>query len=167
MPVTLDATPKGASSNSYATRAEAITYFSGRLNATAWPSDTALMDQALVSATNRLEAEDYYGVRTDPNQRLKWPRLYVVNDAGYLYDSDVVPRYIKEAQYETALWLLTQGTADANAPTGLEPFEQVSVGSVSVTRDKNFRAGQLPDVVKRLLRDLTITSSGSARIQRG
>src|SRR3954466_11507226 len=117
MPVTLDATPKGAASNSYATRAEAIAYFDGRLNATAWPSDVALMDQALVAATSRLEAEEYYGTRTEPNQRLKWPRLDVPNDAGYFYDSNVVPRYVKEAQYEVALWMLAQG--DVNLPTGL------------------------------------------------
>jgi hypothetical protein len=167
MTLSLDATPKGASSNSYATRAEAIAYFEGRLNTTAWPSDTALMDQALVAATNRLEAEDYYGVRTDPNQRLKWPRMYVPNDNEWLlWDSNVVPRYLKEAQYEVALWLLSQGSTDALANTGLEPFQQVSVGSLSVTPNLNYKAGDLPAVVKRLLRGF-IASSGGGRLMRG
>lgn len=165
MTLVLDATPKGASSNSYATRAEAIAYFDGRLNTTAWPSDTALMDQALVAATSRLEAEEYYGTRTAPNQRLKWPRMDVPDDAGYFWDSNVVPRYIKEAQYEVAHWMLTLG--DVNAPTGLEAFEQVSVGSISVTPDKNFKSGTLPDAVRRLLRGFATTAGGSVRLLRG
>lgn len=167
MPVTLDATPKGASSNSYITQADADTYFLGRMNADNWTNAASSdKDQALVAATSRLDVELYVGVRSAQGQRLKWPRLNVVDEDNYLLSSDVVPRFVQEACCELALDYLNAGTEDRNAPTGLEGFESVRVGPVSVTRDKAFMAGQLPAVVLRLISAYRV-SPGGFRVARG
>ncbi len=152
MALTLDATPKGASANSYITRADADTYFEGRMNASAWTSATdSNKDLALVAATNRLEAiSDYLSYPTDTNQRLRWPRIWVVNEYGGYYDPDVIPRLVQEACCEEALRLLNT-TGDPFVETGLEPYTNVKVGSLDVTPDKGYMAGDLSPATVRLL----------------
>ena len=169
MPLTLDATPKGANSNSYATRAEADSYFEGRRNADTWTAATAAeKDQALVAATTRLEQESYKASRTTSEQRLKWPRIWVETDDDYLtwYDSDTIPRVVKEACYELALASLNAGTTDPQADTGMEGFDHVQVGPLAVDINHAFRGGQLPASVTRLIRHVSISISGTVRLIR-
>lgn len=171
MALTLDATPKGVNSNSYATRAEADAYFDGRMNAGAWTAATnAQKDLALVAATSRLEQEKYKEGRTTTEQRLQWPRAYVLTpDENFRswYDPDVVPRPIKEACFELALAMLNAGTVDTLAETGLEGFDSVTVGPLSIDITKSFRGGQLPANVRRLLRGLTTTAGSGITLIRG
>lgn len=169
MALTLDATPKGVNSNSYATRAEADAYFEGRRTADAWTAASGTeKDQALVAATTRLEQESYKSSRTTTDQRLKWPRLWVETDDDYLqyYDAETVPRPVKEACFELALVLLNAGTTDALADTGMEGFDEVSVGPLSVTVNHNFKGGQLPATVVRLLRHVSDSINRTVRLLR-
>ena len=176
MAFTFDATPKGASANSYATVAEADDYFGGRLNAGAWSAAGANKAIALAMATARLDAEQYLGAPTTTEQRLKWPRSSVLRDGpssddsvwygGTMYDIDTVPRPIKEACYELALALLTAGATDPLAETGLEQFERLAVGSVDLTMRDGFRAGQLPATVSRLLGPFRLGGDGTVRLLR-
>lgn len=171
MALVLDATPKGVNSNSYATRAEADAYFDGRMNAGAWTAAVAATkDLALVAATSRLEQEKYKEGRTDTAQRLQWPRAYVQTpDENFVswYDPNVVPRPMKEACYELALTFLNAGTLDTLAETGLEGFDSVTIGPLSVDITKSFRGGSLPANVRRLLRGLSTTAGSSVRLIRG
>lgn len=171
MALVLDATPKGVNSNSYATRAEADAYFDGRMNAGAWTAAVnATKDLALVAATSRLEQEKYKESRTDSAQRLQWPRAYVPTpDNSYIswYDPNVVPRPIKEACFELALAFLNAGTVDTLAETGLEGYDSVTIGPLSIDITKSFKGGQLPPNVARLLRGLVTSLGGSVNLVRG
>lgn len=171
MALVLDATPKGVNSNSYATRAEADAYFEGRMNASAWTvAVSATKDLALVAATSRLEQEKFKEGRTTTEQRLAWPRAYVQTpDENFVswYDPNLVPRPVKEACFELALSFLNAGTVDTLAATGLEGFDSVKIGPLSVDVTKSFRGGSLPPNVVRLLRGLTTTAGSSVRLIRG
>lgn len=161
MAVVIDATPKGAAANSYDTLANAETYFEGRLNTSDW--DDATEDQqnrALVQATNRLEQEDFEGLKTTSDQRLKWPRNGLVDERGDSADEDTVPERVKHAQFELALAML--GT-DLLADTGLEGFQSVKVGPLDVTPRHMQQAGELPENVRREL-SLWMVSPSSANV---
>lgn len=167
MALTLDATAKGASANSYVTRAEADAYFDGRVNAAEWTASTvtaATKEQALVAATDRLEQEQYLGYKTTTTQRLKWPRTNVYDDDGTAYAEGVSPRPMKEACYEQALALLKD--AKLLDATGLAAFDAVAVGPLNVQIRQPEASGKLPAQVQRLLRGLWIGGSGIVRLVR-
>jgi len=151
MAVTVVATAKSATANSYVTLAETDTYFEGRLNATGWSGAATddIKNRAIVMSTARLEQEEYFGSPTDIDQALKWPRFSIVDSDGRLFDQDVIPAPVKNACQELALELLNGGVVLAD--TGLEGFVNVKVGSLDVTPRVSRRAGTLPQQVKRLL----------------
>lgn len=166
MALVLVATPKAVNANSYLTVAEADAYFEGRTNAGKWTgATTAQKDLALVWATSRLEHEEYYGVPTTSDQRLKWPRWGIEAD-GFFIDSDVIPRLVKEAVCELALALLEDGLVDRFKDSGLEQFDSVTLGPISIEIDKSYPAGTLPVLVTRMLGRFRSGGGGSIRLLR-
>lgn len=168
MPSTLDATVGGAASNTYISQADATTYLGDRLNTSAWTNaDSTEKDQALLQATRRLDVEEYDGSKNTQGQALKWPRVGAIDDDGYEFATDAIPQIVKDAQCELALWLLNQGTTDALAPTGLEGFINVKVGSLDATPRHSQKAGALPQVVLDILRPVLATSRSMVDIVLG
>ena len=173
---TLIATPGAPDANSYVTVEEADSYFDERLNASAWaaasPEDKA---RALIQATRRLDQEEFEGVPTrplngtavdQPTQALKWPRQMADTDAGWTYEDDIIPDPVKQATMELALVYLSSDS-DPLADTGLEGFEQVQVGPLTVVPRHQRRAGELPENVRRLLQPVLRMSRANVRIVRG
>lgn len=163
---TLDATVGGTDSNSYATRAEANTYFDNRLNATTWSalSDDD-KDRALITATSRIEQESFVGTVADEDQALQWPRDGVVDRNGNEVLETEIPQQVKNAQYEYAL-TLTGGTTQL-LPSGLDQFTEVKVGSIQVKMKDGFIEGKLPDNVYRELEEFLTTRRNEIRKVRG
>lgn len=156
---TIDATVGGASANSYVTVAEATSYFDARLNADAWTADATKQIPALIMATLRIDQELYQGSPTSTTQRRKFPRMNMVDpETDLAIDSATIPNDLKDAVCELALHLLRAGTSDPTAPTGLEIFDALSVGDLSLTPAKI--VPQLPPQVTRLLRKLRTGGSG-------
>lgn len=174
MPVTLVATVGGATSNSYAEVSEADAYFDGRQNVSAWTR--ASEDQkkrALILATARIDQEEFVGTLVSPltgtsagtTQALRWPRQGATNEEGWDYLTTVIPEPVKKATYELALEILGGGVSLTD--TGLEGFEDVKLGPLSVTPRHSRRAGSLPEQVSRYLASLLTTPSGiTFRIER-
>lgn len=163
---TINATPKHTAANAYLTLAEAETYFAARLNVAPWTAAAdAQKEQALITATTRLDEETYQGTKTTVEQALKWPRFGTYDDNNDHYDQDVVPGIIKDSTCELALAMLA---SDLLASTGLEGFEEVQVGPLRVRPRVTTAAGILPEVVTRKLRPvLTTPSRSNARLVRG
>jgi hypothetical protein len=168
MALTLDATAKGASANSYCTIAEAIAYFEGRLDSDdTWANAVAgatTEEVALVMATSRLELETYSGIPTTTTQRLEWPRMGAYDSNSVYLDADVVPRCVKEATFELALALLQDDTLLGD--TGLEAFTAISAGALSVQLRSGFAGSRLPKVVRQLLAPVRVNYDNSAHIVR-
>jgi len=103
----LIATPGTADANSYLTVAEADAYFAERLYSEAWgAASNENKEAALIMATGLLDSSYVWsGSATTPDQTLAWPRtgmkLY-----GQTIASDVIPRLVKKATAEIALYLL-------------------------------------------------------------
>jgi len=160
--VTIDASVGGANSNSFVTRAEAQSYFEGRLGAGKWePDSTELTDQdrALVMSTSRLDIEKFYGNRVSLTQRLSWPRSGIVID-GVAVAQTALPRQLKEACFELALaYLQNPSTADNS---DLDDFESIAIDGISLKPRSSTRADKLPDKVNSLLVEIAEVSVGTS-----
>lgn len=167
MAITLEATAGSATANSYATLAEAESYFEAHANAAAW--DALDGDEAkkacLITATNRLEQEQYLGSRSDEDQRLAWPREGIIDD-GLEVDSETIPRFLREACLEEALAVAAQPARyDTN---GLAQFESLSAGPISLTtRTGAMGSNALTPAASRLLARVRKGGGGSFAWMRG
>lgn len=161
-PPAIVATVAGISSNSFCTLAEAETYLSARLNATAW---TAAVDDsknmALLEACRDLSGLGCWrGRRVNDTQALSWPRDYVPDPdnpdnegllvTGYqvleapfstivYYLTTIVPVRVKDAQIELALEYLRAGSSDV---AGLDPSSNIKSEKVDVIETVYVGQGQ-------------------------
>jgi len=156
-------TPGGEDDNSYAELEEANAYFEDRLNTTEWEaaSDTN-KQRALVTATQRIDEEQFFGGKTNSGQALKWPRTGVLDEDGNEFDPATIPERVKQAVYITALELLR---ADFLAENYMGNFSYFSAGSVQIKQFTQTSAGRLPADAQRLLRHV-MTSTGGGRVVR-
>lgn len=91
--------------NSYLTIEEANEYFSGRLGSDIWTTLTETQkEQALRTATKRIDCLPFIGYKVNPYQKLQFPRYFV--DFSFALDLFVtaeVPLQVKDATAEEAL----------------------------------------------------------------
>lgn len=167
MAVVINATPKSPTANSFVTLAEAEAYMAERLNVTAWTGGDDKKSQALITASYRVNQEQFEGYQTTTSQNLKWPREGATDDDGEEYDPDTIPNIIKWATYEEALALLNRGNQDLLHNTGLEEYKRVKVGELEIERNMSYVAGQLGENVKRILRPVLATASNSSLVYLG
>lgn len=145
--------------NTYGSADEADLYFEGRVNATPWIESTEPKENLLYSAWQQLEQHRYAGRKTDPLQAAKFPRTGLVDEDGQAVDPDEIPKNVKWAQFEQALYMASLGTTDASLPTGLEPFKTLKTTTVTLEmkdQEPLDRSGLAPAAV-RLLGDWLIT----------
>ena len=165
-------TPGGSTDNSYVTLAEATAYFGDRLNSTAngdWTNDSAgvartsaVKEAALVTATRRIDEEQFIGEKSDAAQALKWPRASAFDEEGNEFDSTTIPARVKQATYICALELLK---TDFLSEDYLSNFAFFSTGTLQFKQFTQQSAGRLPAEVIRLLR-IVMTSAGGGRLVR-
>lgn len=123
MPLTLDATPGGASANTYCTEAQADTLAEAVSPATvvdAWATaDPDDRKRALVTATAKLDQLfRFRGVRATETQALEWPRD----------DADTLPAAIVQATARLAYFLVSR-TDDPFTPGEESGLASISYGS--------------------------------------
>lgn len=156
----LDATPGGVAANTYCTRSEADAFFEGHFYASAW---TALIpgqkDVLLVQATRLLDEQvQWHGIKSVSTQALRWPRLGVPDtDAGfyaldgyggYTISSTVIPQWLKNATAEMAREL---AIADRSVEPDMLEFTQMSVGTLSLTKDSSKQKDVIPPSVAAMV----------------
>ncbi len=157
--MSLDATPSGASANSYVTQSAASAYMANRLNTDAWDAaSSAEKDAALIMATTRLDAENYQGYKATYTQALQWPRFSTFDRDGIVYSSSTIPPVVQQATFEYALALLQEPTLLGD--TGLEGFANVRLGSLDIT-PRVMAATKLPALVMQLLTPVRLAGGGT------
>ena len=172
MTFVFNSTPKHAAANSYVSVSEADDYFAGHLQNELWSGkSTNEKEILLVSATNRLDMEQWSGKKTTTAQRLQWPRKYIQSrDTSYLddmyvrvdFDSDgstyyldenTIPNELKQATYEVAIWFIVR---QENDPHLIDEYNQevltsFNLGPISGNIKSGMTVDRLPTPVKRLL----------------
>lgn len=180
MAVTIDATNGGAASNSYLTLAEAQAIADSLIlndQITAWDdADDDVKNRALVTACWRIDRERFFGFRSSDSQALQWPRTnvkkpdqyrqyvvtgfsspYLNSQIGGYFLTDEIPDQIKKAQAILAIYLVSE--PDGLGLSGLEQFQSVSVGPLSVTPKQPQDSQLLPPLVDQYLRGLRANTS--------
>lgn len=142
--------------NSYISTTDADIYFTDRLNSEVWTGENK--SQALIQATMMIDFKKYKGVKTSSSQSLSFPRMGLYDD-GSIVDGATVPKKIRDATCELALYLLQE---DYSEPDDLAGFESIKVGSIQVTTKTASKS--LPPFVNSLLK---FTIASSCKLYRG
>ena len=150
MALTLDATVGGASSNAYATVAEADSYHDARLHKSDWTSaSTATKEAAIVWATEILDrAMEWEGWAAEVTQKLRWPRTGTWDREGNSYLATELPEPLKNATAELARLLIA---SDRYADADTAGFKRLKVGDIELDIDKADRIDEIPLSVREML----------------
>ena len=186
MAIVLVATPNGSTSNTYQTLADAQAIIDGLVldaDVIAWATATTdAKNRALYTAAQRLDRERYLGARATDTQSMQWPRTGVRKPDTYIntyavgfpfrittdYFTDTeIPTQIKQAQAVLAVFL--NNNTDSLGLSGLEDYNSVSIGPISVTLNSSSPqagADKVPPMMERYLTGLRISGPGNISIRR-
>lgn len=168
MTLVLDATPGGASSNSYCLRVEGDAYHEGHFYAQPWTSLTnPQKETCLVWATRLLDEHvSWHGTKTTRGQALRWPRTGVTDRDeeggyydqwyGYTLDPASIPRWLKHATAELARWLASE---NRTAESDLLEYSALTVGPLSLVKDKESKKEVLPESVRVMVQPYGVVAS--------
>lgn len=140
--------------NSYATVAEADSYFEDRLDVAAWSSASAEQKaQALTTATSFLDSMEWVGSVVSSSQALAFPRTgsYFDPRLGLAVTmTSVIPDRIVKATYELAYHLLNNdGLFDDTGSV-------VNLQIASISLNKIQATNKIPVIAKRLIQPLLL-----------
>jgi hypothetical protein len=157
MAVVFDATPGGASANSFCTVARADDILTGMRKADAlWVAATTASKEAhLIWATRMLvSCVAWSGGIASTTQALPLPRHGQVDRDGREYASNAIPKPAEEATAELAVFLLRRDRTKESGLLG-QGITAASAGSLSVTVDPS--QGQvdlIPSYIGTIIRDI-------------
>jgi hypothetical protein len=150
-----------ATANSYATLAEADTYYDERHNVTWQSSSTSARTVALIKATDYIDyTYSFKGTPSGTTQALQWPRTRATDINLIVIDSDVIPVELKRAVFELALRSLSEDI-DPDLTTSSQLQSETRKVDV-ISRSFSYTAGvqvKRFTQVQKLLRGLTSGSS--------
>lgn len=173
------ATPGSSTANTYADLDYAADYFDTRLGSSAFvdEEDEDKQIASLIQATRILDSSfDWNGWVATDDQALRWPREGAVNydqafgpNSMYDFDSsltayfpnDVVPKQVKDATCELAIYLLEQG----GYAGAINDLSSVRVGPIRIDFNENTANYAIPNTVLEMLHHMgmyTGTVGGSA-----
>jgi hypothetical protein len=186
MAIALVATVGGSTSNTYQTLADAQDIIDGLVldaDVTAWATATTdAKNRALYTAAQRLDRERYLGARATDTQSMQWPRTGVRKPDTYIntyavgfpfristdyYTDTEIPTQIKQAQAVLAVFL--NNNTDSLGLSGLEDYNSVSIGPISVTLNSSSPqagADKVPPMMERYLTGLRMSGPGNISIRR-
>lgn len=146
--------------NSYATVAEADSYFADRLDVDAWTSASETQKaQALVTATTVLDSMSWTGTAVSDTQPLAFPRdgTYFDPRLGYAVDllSQAAQKRLLTATYELSYHLLNNDGLTDN--TG--GVEDLQIGEITLKSVSN--PALLPAIVKRIVKPMLVNANSN------
>jgi hypothetical protein len=151
MAFTFDSTVGGTSSNSYLSLTEANDYFGGRFGADEWNNFTDVQKKQLLStATKKLDAFTFGGIKVGRTQALQWPRTALTDADGYPLNG-IIPQKLKEATCEMAYWIWSEGDRILS-DTEILQVDSYNVGPINVS--VNQKRVVLPPTVEALLNSI-------------
>lgn len=160
----VDATPGGATSNSYISNAGAITYWTDRNNAAWGAASSAEQDAALIEATQYLDGKyDWVGVIESTSQALGWPRSNAYDKEGR--ELTGIPVKLEQACAELALQALSGTLVDPQADRGGRTKRE-KVGDIEVEYFSGASSQRLYAFVDMLVNGLTLNSGGTVNLVR-
>lgn len=150
-------------SNSYGSRAEADAYFNDSLRKDAWAAIVnATKDQGLIEATRVFERQAWAGEKEVPGQDLAFGRTGLTDKDGVTLTPAETLEVAKEAQFEYALYLITDPTALGTRDATGSNTKKLEAGSAKVTYFKATKGSRFPLTVTDLIGDWFGGNAGTA-----
>lgn len=104
---------------------------------------------------------NWNGQRIDPESGLKWPRANCYDQDGYLIPDDVIPRVVKQATVEFAVYLMRSDWTVPGADGGSGEFSEIKVDVIQVKfKDNGQREGVMPEFLLAMLEGLGEAKTG-------
>lgn len=176
-----------ATSNSYASVAEADAFMGSHLSGSTWANQSQQRKETiLISAARLIDAEVVFrGYKTQFGQAMQFPRAYLeiqtptgyyqqpymspdgetLNSALLVYGSylptNYIPPQLKTAQLELAVLLLTGGDRGADADSDGIASVSLGKGAVAVTFDKTTAKTLLGRLAPALLSEFAESTGGN------
>lgn len=154
-----------ATAQSYASVADADTYFLARANATWAAANTTNKEAALVRGTAALDGmygSKWPGVRVSSTQALDWPRAGAMSIDGY--PLDYVPIEVKRGAMEAAL--IELGSAGALSESSAANIKSERTGPVATEYFGGSGASTIYNTIRQALARI-VPMGGSIRMSRG
>lgn len=136
--MTIIATPGASDANSYCDVTFADAYFATRFNSTAWTNASVPnKETALIQATIMLDSMfdwigDIFNINGQSSgQALRWPRYNAYDPDGRYLDTATVPKQVKQAQCEMAIFLIENPTYTGD----IREVDRVRISSIYVDFD--------------------------------
>lgn len=146
---TVIATVGASDANSYVTVAEANHFFSEQFGYSQWGvASAADREGCVITASRSLDAYMAWSGRpTYDDQSMGWPRVDARDRYGRVVPDDEIPAIIKQATFETAFLVLTQGGLKFSG----SKYDKVKVAVVDVTFSKNQDSQGIPKFLESML----------------
>jgi hypothetical protein len=147
--------------NSYCTVEFADDYVEANIHASAeWLALEEEDKQRLLARSSKVLdfRFKWNGQRVDQDSGLKWPRSGVYDEDGFQIADDCVPKILKEAAAEFAVYLMTD---DWTAPRGNDEFKEIKVDVIDIKFDTAYRRAYIPPTIVAMLDDLGSANTGS------
>jgi hypothetical protein len=138
--------------NCYASVADANTFFDGQIYKDAWISASAsAKGQALAMATSTLDTVvTWDGTKADRTNAREWPRNGVTDKNGFSVANNIIPVFLKEATYLTAMALLEDNRREEYGDAGID---ELTIEGINLKFNKTDRASILPHYVMMIIED--------------
>jgi hypothetical protein len=146
--------------NSYATVAEADTYFEDRVGFAEWDeADDEDKARYLVTASQLLDEKSWAGYMVDEDQAMAWPRVGSYFDprrgTSVAFESDEIPTRVVTATYELARHLLINGDVLDSTSSAID----IQVDSIKISKITS--APVIPSTINRLIRPLLMNQGSN------
>ncbi len=88
------------------------------------------------------------GRKTEQDSGLKWPRIGVIDEDGYLIGDDVVPIIVQQAAVEYATYFMDE---DIIAGSTTSAYREITVDVITLKINNEETTALVPDVVKSMI----------------
>jgi len=144
----INSTPGSAEANSYVSVEYADAFVSAMIDSDGWPGVLSEKEAALKEATRVLDEQfTWQGSLSNVSQALAWPRSGFTDPDGRAIAADAIPKRIKDATCNLAIFLLRNGGLNQVS----SDVRSIKAGPISIGFESNEQVSGVPKYVVKSL----------------
>lgn len=144
----INSTPGSAEADSYVSVEYADAFVSAMIDGDGWPSVLSEKEAALKEATRVLDEQfTWLGTLSNSSQSLGWPRTGFTDPDGRVIASDAIPKRVKDATCNLAIFLLRNGGLNQSS----SDLKGIKAGPITISYDRNEQVSGAPMYIARSL----------------
>lgn len=145
----INSTPGSTEADSYVSVEYADAFVSAMIDGDGWPSVLSEKESALKEATRVIDEQfKWLGTLSNSSQSLGWPRTGFIDADGRAFASDAIPKRVKDATCNLAIFLLRNGGLEMSGSS----LKGLKAGPISATFENNEIVAGVPKYIVTSLR---------------